>query len=378
MSFGSNLNIKVNLVRKTSCVSEAKSFEISPSSSISALLQQAASQLQMSNPAERIFTLDGEEVTDLSFIQDGETLCVLDGFEKFSSQTNKSFKGNAPGFVGNYVVKKFLGCGSFGKVFLGKHVKTEEKVALKFMSKEQLESLDDLQRVLTEVQCLDALTHPNVIELKCVLNLEKNIVLAFECADKGDLELYLSNSVNNFIPESSAVDIFYQIIQGIGYCHRKKVIHYDLKLENILLSKVSFNSPHEVQIKLADFGLSHILQPGAKEKNYTAGSLLYLAPEVFSEIETYGPARDVWSVGVILFILLSGKQPFDAASRKEVIELIQNKDLTFDFSTQRISEECLLVLSGLLRKNPEHRFSVPQIKQSPWLMEYERKIKLFR
>ena len=166
---------------------------------------------------------------------------------------------------------------------LGVHERTGEKAALKFMSKEQMGSMEDAERVLTEVQCLNSLEHPNVIKLLHVANTLDDVVLAFEYAAGGDLrefvqvrllgvqELmvvrssFLKAQPDGYLSEKTSAKVLLQLIDGVDYCHRKNVIHYDLKLDNILLvNKVAADSGaasvslEDLVVKIADFGLSQV------------------------------------------------------------------------------------------------------------------------
>lgn len=176
--------------------------------------------------------------------------------------------------------------GAFGKVHLGVHERTGEKAALKFMSKEQMGSMEDAERVLTEVQCLNSLDHANVIKLLHVANNLSHVVLAFEYAAGGDLREFVQvkslmalrcrlsfiieqAQPKGYLSEPTAAKILVQLIDGVDYCHRKNVIHYDLKLDNILLvhkveKKVGFEDValEDLVVKIADFGLSQVRSDG--------------------------------------------------------------------------------------------------------------------
>ena len=259
--------------------------------------------------------------------------------------------------VGGYEVLELIGQGAFGEVYKGVHQVTRDVVALKFLTKKKMTSALAAQKVFTEIHCLETLQHSHVIKLLGVKNADTHMVLVFEYAGGGDLKQYLEarrTSSDGPVTEEEACDMFRAIVDGVSYCHKKNIVHRDLKLDNILLTTESSNSgdnggggdggdggdgggdnnsgkssrsPSPITsgesqriangIKVADFGLSSIYRPGNASTS-KAGSLAYIAPEVLGDQEFLGPPCDVWSLGVILFALVCGRLPFDGDSYNEV------------------------------------------------------------
>ena len=139
--------------------------------------------------------------------------------------------------MGGYQVSSFLGKGGFGEVRLGVHQITRDKVALKFILKSEMGTLGDVERTTTEIQCLTALNHPNIIKLLRIMNEPSHMVLCVELLEGGDLLHYLEEPEVPNLDETKCRVLFHQIIAGVGYAHNQHICHRDLKLENILLAK---------------------------------------------------------------------------------------------------------------------------------------------
>jgi len=188
-----------------------------------------------------------------------------------------------------------LGQGGFGSVVKGVHSETGEMVAIKFVPKNTFRQFSDLQRVFQEIQALRNLHHPNIIKILDVADNPDSVCFIMEFAAGGELRGYVEKHVN--LSEEESRIFFKQIVRAVHYVHSKKIIHRDLKLENILLDSKN-------QCKIVDFGLSDYVS--SKERTVTdAGTQAYLAPEVFNG--SSGDADpfkiDVWGLGVILFAL---------------------------------------------------------------------------
>ncbi|OBZ83199.1 Serine/threonine-protein kinase BRSK1 [Choanephora cucurbitarum] len=205
--------------------------------------------------------------------------------------------------IGDYTIVSTIGHGSTGKVKLGVHLITGKKVAIKIVSRSQLySSLKIKQAVERELAILQLLHHPHLIELYQVLQDTQNIYFITEYVPGG--ELYDLLKQNGTLSESDAKHAFSQIVNALSWCHTRHICHRDLKLENILIDKTN------KMIKIADFGMA-IMQSPTKLLKTSCGSPHYACPEVVRGIPYYGPAADIWSAGIILYILLTGRLPFD-------------------------------------------------------------------
>ncbi|KAF8458166.1 hypothetical protein BGX38DRAFT_1156170 [Terfezia claveryi] len=263
---------------------------------------------------------------------------------------------------GQYVIIKTLGEGSFGKVKLAVHQVTGQKVALKIISRRKLVNRDMAGRVEREIQYLQLLRHPHIIKLYNVVTTNTEIVMVIEYAGR---ELFDYIVTHGRMSEDGARRFFQQIICAVEYCHRHKIVHRDLKPENLLLDEF-------LNVKIADFGLSNIMTDGNFLKT-SCGSPNYAAPEVISGKLYAGPEVDVWSCGVILYVLLCGRLPFD----DDYIPTLFKKISQGSYSVPSyLSPEAVTLLRKMLVVNPVNRITVAEIRQDPWfkhnLPEYLR------
>ncbi|KAI4200695.1 MAG: hypothetical protein LQ350_003712 [Teloschistes chrysophthalmus] len=257
--------------------------------------------------------------------------------------------------LGHYQVKKTLGEGSFGKVKLAVHRISQQEVALKIISRKKLISRDMAGRVEREIQYLQLLRHPHIIKLYTVITTPADIIMVLEYAG-GELFDYLVK--NGKMPEDKARRFFQQIVCAVEYCHRHKIVHRDLKPENLLLDA-------ELNVKIADFGLSNIMTDGNFLKT-SCGSPNYAAPEVISGKLYAGPEVDVWSCGVILYVLLVGRLPFD----DDFIPALFKKIAAGAFTMPNyISTGAKQIINKMLRVNPVQRITVQEIRQNQWFNE---------
>ncbi|KAF9085590.1 Protein kinase [Mortierella sp. AD031] len=202
--------------------------------------------------------------------------------------------------IGPYMLLETLGVGSFGKVKRAVHSLTGHTVAIKIINKNKVVNQDMFARVKREIQYLKLLRHPHIIKLYEVISTPTSIYMVIEYAG-GELFNYIVD--NTRLSEEEARRFFQQIVCAIEYCHRHKIVHRDLKPENLLLDP-------SMNVKIADFGLSNIMTDGDFLKT-SCGSPNYAAPEVISGKLYAGPEVDVWSCGVILYVMLCGRLPFD-------------------------------------------------------------------
>ncbi|KAI9823176.1 MAG: Protein kinase [Thelocarpon impressellum] len=254
--------------------------------------------------------------------------------------------------LGQYTVIKTLGEGSFGKVKLAVHQVSGQKVALKIISRRKLISRDMAGRVEREIQYLQLLRHPHIIKLFTVITTPGEIIMVLEYAG-GELFDYIVQ--HGKMAEESARRFFQQIICAVEYCHRHKIVHRDLKPENLLLDDF-------LNVKIADFGLSNIMTDGNFLKT-SCGSPNYAAPEVISGKLYAGPEVDVWSCGVILYVLLVGRLPFD----DEYIPTLFKKIAQGNYTVPNyLSSGAVNLIRKMLVVNPVHRITVQEIRQDRW------------
>ena len=258
--------------------------------------------------------------------------------------------------VGLYDLDRTLGKGNFAIVKLGIHKLTKTQVAVKIVNKNELDE-ENLTKIAREIEIMRRLSHKNIIQLYQVMESDSFMYIITEYAANGEIFDWLVE--NKKMSESQAARTFSQILNAVNYCHLNNVVHRDLKAENLLLD-------HEGNIKLADFGFSNYFRAGETLRTW-CGSPPYAAPELFEGREYEGPRADIWSLGVILYVLVSGSLPFDGATLQELRARIVSCQYRIPFY---LSRDCELLLRGLLVVEPGRRLSLEQISRHRWLTSH--------
>uniref|UniRef100_A0A8C5HWZ5 non-specific serine/threonine protein kinase n=1 Tax=Gouania willdenowi TaxID=441366 RepID=A0A8C5HWZ5_GOUWI len=209
-------------------------------------------------------------------------------------------------------------------------------------------------QLFREVRIMKILNHPNIVKLFEVIETEKTLYLVMEYASGGEVFDYLV--AHGRMKEKEARAKFRQIVSAVQYCHQRRIVHRDLKAENLLLDA-------DMNIKIADFGFSNEFTVGSKLDTF-CGSPPYAAPELFQGKKYDGPEVDVWSLGVILYTLVSGSLPFDGQNLKELRERVLRGKYRIPFY---MSTDCENLLKKLLVLNPVKRGSLEQIMKDHWM-----------
>jgi calcium-dependent protein kinase len=270
-----------------------------------------------------------------------------------------------------YIRGKKIGSGSFGTVYEAKNLIFNTKVAMKVIVKKQ-----NMNKLLieNEIDILKKLSHPNIVRIYEFYESLNNFYLINEYCDEGELYNYINKSTLN---EQQLAVIFYQVFSGLSYLHENNILHRDLKPENILISKKEVDlSSEEVYfwIQIIDFGTAKIFEENKTEKSIV-GSAYYIAPEVLKK--DYNEKCDTWSVGVILFMFLTGRPPFDGRNNEEIIKSIKTKKL--DEQNPKLlqrSPEVRDLVIGLLEKDMNKRLSAKEALNHPWFKKFNGR-KLF-
>lgn len=268
----------------------------------------------------------------------------------------------------SYEVRETLGKGKFGLVKLGIHKKTKRKVAIKIINKQNMGN-QDLELVKTEIDILKISQHPNIIKLYDIFENQDTIFIIMEHCAGGDLFSYIEQR-NYRLPEHKAAEIIHKLSAAIYFIHSFGIVHRDLKPENILMT----DNSEKADIRLLDFGLSKIIGPGEKcTEPY--GTLSYVAPEVLIE-KPYDQRVDLWSIGIITYLLLCGCLPFDDEhSEREIARQTIHDQVPYHPSLwKNLSKESKDFVNKLLQKNPDNRMTIKQILEHEWIKKYYTKV----
>ncbi|KAL2346658.1 hypothetical protein Fmac_000658 [Flemingia macrophylla] len=256
---------------------------------------------------------------------------------------------------GKYEMGRLLGKGTFAKVYFGKEISTGESVAIKVINKEQVRKEGMMEQIKREIAVMRLVRHPNVVELKEVMATKTKIFFVMEYVRGGELFAKISRGK---LKEDQARRYFQQLISAVDYCHSRGVSHRDLKPENLLLDD-------EENLKISDFGLSALPEQLRYDGllHTQCGTPAYVAPEVLRKKGYDGSKADIWSCGVVLYVLLAGFLPF----QHENLMSMYNKVLRaeFDFPPW-FSPDSKRLISKILVADPAKRTTISSITRVPW------------
>ncbi|KAJ6719933.1 CBL-INTERACTING PROTEIN KINASE 21 [Salix purpurea] len=276
--------------------------------------------------------------------------------EEENQQKKKKEKGMQ---LGKYELGRTLGEGNFGKVKLAKNIETGQPFAVKILEKNRIIELKITDQIKREIATLKLLQHPNVVRLHEVLASKSKIYMVLEYVTGG--ELFDRIASKGKLPEADGRKMFQQLIDGVSYCHSKGVFHRDLKPENVL---VDANG----NIKISDFGLSalpqHLRDDGLLHT--TCGSPNYVAPEILSNRGYDGATSDIWSCGVILYVILTGYLPFDDRNLAVLYQKIFKGDAQVP---KWMSPGAKNMIKRILDPNPVTRITTAGIKADEWFKQ---------
>ena len=268
-------------------------------------------------------------------------------------------------FSSHYKILSFLGEGSYGKVFKAREISTGRVIAVKKMSIGDSQS--KYNKIIKEINLLKSLDHPNIVKYYDFFQEEEYIYLMMEYLEGCTLKQYIKNNEN--ISEDNARTIIKQLLTALSYLHYTcDICHRDVKPENIM-----FKEKNDINhLKLLDFGLS-LDSFESKKHLENCGTLVYMAPELLINNIKYTKGVDVWSVGIILYMLLmKGKNPFynKGDSRETIIKNIRNNNVIFSCDNDNLNQISKMgkdLINKLLKKNPLYRYTIRSALEHPWI-----------
>ncbi|XP_052600828.1 putative sperm motility kinase W [Peromyscus californicus insignis] len=243
-----------------------------------------------------------------------------------------------------------LGSGAYGEVKLACHLPTQTQVAVKVLEKKK----NSLARINTEAKILQSVEHRNIVHFFHVIDTSSTTFVIMEYIAGKNLEYLIRERY--FLKEDEVRPIFQQVVSGVHFLHQKRIAHRDIKLENILIDGAG-------NVKLCDFGMSRELAEGQMLKEF-CGTLVYLAPEILARKPYDGLAGDMWSLGVLLYVLVTGKFPYEETTYERMYRLITTTMFPCPYN---VSEPCVIIIARLLMVPTLHRITICQLQKSGWL-----------
>lgn len=257
--------------------------------------------------------------------------------------------------MGRYELGRVLGKGTFAKVYHARHVQTGESVAIKVLDREKAVRSGLVSHIKREIAVLRRVRHPNIVHLFEVMATKTKIYFVMELVRGGEL---FSRVSKGRLKEDIARRYFQHLISAVGFCHTRGVFHRDLKPENLLVDEHG-------NLKVSDFGLSALKECQKQDGllHTTCGTPAYVAPEIINKKGYDGEKADIWSCGVILFVLLAGYLPFQDSNLMEMYRKISKGDVRHP---QWFSSDARKILSRLLDPNPNTRITMDKLIEHPW------------
>ncbi|KAL9283868.1 putative CBL-interacting serine/threonine-protein kinase 10 CAMK-CAMKL-CHK1 family [Arabidopsis thaliana] len=254
-----------------------------------------------------------------------------------------------------YDVGRLLGQGTFAKVYYGRSILTNQSVAIKMIDKEKVMKVGLIEQIKREISVMRIARHPNVVELYEVMATKTRIYFVMEYCKGGEL---FNKVAKGKLRDDVAWKYFYQLINAVDFCHSREVYHRDIKPENLLLDD-------NENLKVSDFGLSALADCKRQDGllHTTCGTPAYVAPEVINRKGYDGTKADIWSCGVVLFVLLAGYLPFHDSNLMEMYRKIGKADFK---APSWFAPEVRRLLCKMLDPNPETRITIARIRESSW------------
>jgi len=296
---------------------------------------------------------------------------VVKGPSAFSTTPKALYLGSGffvsenPGvFRKCYQVLGELGTGAYATVLLASDLHSSTKRAVKIIPKKRIVSHEAAQRYLSEVEILRQMDHPNIVRVYEYFQDETYLYIVTELCEGGELlDKIIAKTV---LPEAVVAHYMQQLLSAVLYCHTKHIVHRDLKLENLLL----LSKAEDSLLKIIDFGTSVLFDPRRKLKR-RLGTVCYIAPEVLGT--GYDEKCDMWSCGVLLYVLLSGRMPFAGEDDRQVLANAARGNYSMTtVEWLEVSDAAKALVRGLLQTDPKKRLSAAQAFNDPWVQQMNR------
>lgn len=254
-----------------------------------------------------------------------------------------------------YELGRLLGQGTFAKVYYGRSLRTSQSVAIKVIDKEKVLKVGLMDQIKREISVMRIVKHPNIVQLYEVMATKSKIYFVMEYAKGGEL---FNKVARGRLKEDVARKFFIQLMNAVDFCHSRNVYHRDIKPENLLLDEND-------NLKVSDFGLSALAESKRQDGllHTTCGTPAYVAPEVIGQKGYDGAKADIWSCGVVLFVLLAGYLPFHDSNLMEMYRKIGRADFK---CPSWFTPEARRLIGKILDPNPSTRISIAKIKESSW------------
>lgn len=358
MYYGEDDDFTANSPSKTIKVyrngDHTQSFDLKLASEIKPrdVLETIETKLKLTNIQRlRLFTIEGLEVTpeELAYLKSGEAIFASKG-ENFDKSST----------LAEYEIIKPLGEGGFGEVVLAIHKRSQEQVAIKFLKASTRIMANEVNKLFAEAETLKNLHHKNIVHvINCFSLSTMQVAFVMEYLDGGELLQYVLK--RGKLAEEEALEFFQQIAGAVAYCHRNKLIHCDLKLENILLQ-----SKESKVVKVVDFGISGLCT--GTHNDADGGSLDYMPPEYFNGSKKgVHPGVDVWALGCMLYGMVCGKLPFGDTSEAKIIDRICHARYDYDEAGKKLSREVRNLIARMLEPDTEQRLNIHDVLDHPWV-----------
>ena len=289
--------------------------------------------------------------------------------------------------VGKYTLKKIIGQGSFGKVFLATKEGSQELYAAKRLDREESEKPNNMKRLSNEINILQTINHPNIVQIIELKKTKIYLYIITEFCNGGSLSNCLREYIKKYqkpFPEEIVQYLMRQIVDAICYLHSEKIIHRDLKLDNILvtfLSNEDLNSLNMMRatVKIIDFGFARRIDPSNGNKAHSVlGTFNYMEPQILKNmkmetqnIEGYDEKADIWSLGILCHEMLVGHMTFDGRSKDEIYQKV--REGTYSFPLDSLKKEVVSFINGMLQNDPHKRLSAAELLNHNFLVKDVKK-----